>query len=59
VGGAVLGALSPLLRGSLLKYRPVTAAAVASAMLRAAEEDGGGICFHSSDEIVAGSRDKV
>ena len=53
LGAAVLGALRPLLRGPLLQYRPVTGAAVAAAMLRAAEEDGGGVRVHLSDEIAA------
>jgi uncharacterized protein YbjT (DUF2867 family) len=51
LGAAVLGLLRPLLRGPLLKYRPVTGAAVAAAMLRAAEEDGGGVRVHESDEL--------
>ena len=53
LGAALLGVLRPLLRGPLLKYRPVAAATVAAAMLRAAEDDGGGVRVHSSDEIAA------
>ena len=53
-GAAVLQAVSPLLRGSLQKYRPVTGAAVAAAMLQAAAEDGGGVVVHESDELSAG-----
>jgi uncharacterized protein YbjT (DUF2867 family) len=53
-GAILLRALRPLLRGPLLKYRPVTGAAVAAAMLRAAEDDGGGIRVHESDEIGGG-----
>ncbi|MBF9222796.1 NAD-dependent epimerase/dehydratase family protein [Hymenobacter ruricola] len=51
LGGAVLGLLRPLLRGPLLKFRPVTGAAVAAAMLRAAEDDGGGVRVHQSAEL--------
>lgn len=53
VGAVVLGALGPLLRGSWRQYRPVAAATVAAAMLRAAEEDGPGVRVHLSDEIAA------
>jgi uncharacterized protein YbjT (DUF2867 family) len=51
VGAVVLGLLNPLMHGPLQKYRPVTGATVAVAMLRAAEEDGGGVRVHLSDEI--------
>ena len=51
VGTVALRLLQPLLRGPLLKYRPVSAAVVAAAMLRAAEEDGGGVRVHLSDEL--------
>ena len=51
IGAALLRALSPLLLGPLRKYRAVPAAAVARAMLRAAEDDGGGTRVHLSDEI--------
>ncbi len=54
VGAAVLRALRPLLRGPLRKYRPVTGAAVAAAMLRAAEDEGGGVRVHESDELAQG-----
>jgi uncharacterized protein YbjT (DUF2867 family) len=53
VGAALLTLTRPLLRGPLLKYRAVTGAAVAAAMLRAAEEDGGGIRLHESAELVS------
>ena len=48
VAAVVLRAVSPLMRGPLLKYRPVTGATVAAAMLRAAEDGGGGIRVHES-----------
>ncbi|WP_213017941.1 NAD-dependent epimerase/dehydratase family protein [Hymenobacter negativus] len=51
IGAGVLGLLAPLMRGPLLKYRAVPGAAVAAAMLRAAEDDGGGIRIHESDEL--------
>ncbi len=51
LGAAVLALVRPLLRGSWRKYRPVTAATVAQAMLRAAEDDGGGIRLHSSETL--------
>ncbi|HEX8429134.1 NAD-dependent epimerase/dehydratase family protein [Hymenobacter sp.] len=51
IGAVLLRALTPLLLGPLRKYRAVPAAAVARAMLRAAEDDGGGIKVHLSDEI--------
>ncbi|OGX83815.1 NAD-dependent epimerase/dehydratase family protein [Hymenobacter glacialis] len=53
IGAAVLGVLKPLMRGPLEKYRPVMGGTVAAAMLRAAEDDGGGVCIHLSDEIAA------
>ena len=53
VGAVLLRVFRPLLRGPLLKYRPVAAATVAAAMLRAAEDDGGGVRVHLSDEIAA------
>ena len=49
LGAAVLALARPLLRGSWAKYRPVAATTVAQAMLRAAEDDGGGIRIHSSE----------
>ncbi len=48
LAAGALRLLRPLLRGPLLRYRPVLAAAVAVAMLRAAEEDGGGVRVHES-----------
>ncbi|MBD2721614.1 NAD-dependent epimerase/dehydratase family protein [Hymenobacter armeniacus] len=56
IGAVVLRLLRPLLRGPLLKYRPVTGATVAAAMLRAAEEDGGGVRVHESDELAASTK---
>jgi uncharacterized protein YbjT (DUF2867 family) len=55
IGAVLLNVLRPLMVGPLRKYQPVEAATVARAMLRAAEEDGGGIRVHLSDEI-AGAR---
>ena len=52
LGAVVARVFRPVLRGALQKYRPVTAATVAAAMLRAAEDDGGGIRVHESDELV-------
>ena len=46
IGGWMMALVRPLLRGSWQKYRPVTDAAVARAMLHAAEEDGGGVRVH-------------
>ncbi|WP_201978977.1 NAD-dependent epimerase/dehydratase family protein [Hymenobacter rubidus] len=51
IAAAVLRVLQPLMRGPLLKYRPVSGAAVAAAMLRAAEDDGGGVRVHESNEL--------
>ena len=48
LAAGALRLLRPLLRGSLLRYQPVLAATVATAMLRAAEEDGGGVRVHES-----------
>lgn len=56
LGAVMLSVLRPLLRGPLLKYRPVQAVTVAAAMLRAAEDDGGGLRVHLSDEIVTATR---
>ncbi|MCB2409636.1 NAD-dependent epimerase/dehydratase family protein [Hymenobacter lucidus] len=50
-GAVLLRVLNPVLVGPLRKYRAVAAATVARAMLRAAEDDGGGILVHLSDEI--------
>ena len=52
LGTSFLALARPLLRGPLLKYRPVMAAIVATAMLRAAEEDGAGVRGHESAELV-------
>ncbi|MDF7810000.1 NAD-dependent epimerase/dehydratase family protein [Hymenobacter sp. YC55] len=51
IGAVLLRILHPLLLGPLRKYRAVPAAAVAQAMLSAAEDDGGGTKVHLSDEI--------
>ena len=48
LGAVGLGLLRPLLRGPLLKYRPVAGAAVAAAMLQAAEEDSSGVRVHEA-----------
>jgi uncharacterized protein YbjT (DUF2867 family) len=53
LGAGLLRVLRPLLVGPLRTYRPIAAATVARAMLRAAEEDGGGIRVHESAEIAA------
>jgi uncharacterized protein YbjT (DUF2867 family) len=55
LAAVVLRVLNPLMRGPLLKYRPVTGATVAAAMLRAAEDDGGGVRVHESAELSAPS----
>ena len=54
LSAVVLRVLRPLLRGPLLKYRPVSGATVAAAMLRAAEDDGGGVLVHLSDKLLPG-----
>jgi uncharacterized protein YbjT (DUF2867 family) len=51
LGAAALALVRPLLRGGWRKYRPVAAATVAQAMLRAASDDGGGIRIHSSETL--------
>lgn len=51
LGAVVLRVFRPLLRGPLQKYRPVTGATVAAAMLLAAEDDGGGVRVHESGEL--------
>jgi uncharacterized protein YbjT (DUF2867 family) len=50
IGSWLLALARPLLRGSWQKYRPVTAATVARAMLQAAADDGGGIRTHEVSE---------
>lgn len=50
-GEAMLGLLRPVLIGALRKYRPIPAATVAQAMLRAAEAEDTGIQVHLSGEI--------
>ena len=54
LGAVVLGALRPLMRGPLQKYRAVRGAAVAAAMLRAAVAEGSGVRVHSSEELTRG-----
>ncbi|GAB3580463.1 Rossmann-fold NAD(P)-binding domain-containing protein [Hymenobacter daeguensis] len=51
IAAVLLRVLTPVMRGPLRQYRPVTGAAVAAAMLRAAEDDGGGIRVHESAEL--------
>ncbi|SES90120.1 NAD(P)H-binding protein [Hymenobacter actinosclerus] len=51
LAGGLLALLKPLLRGPLRPYRAINADTVARAMLRAAEDDGGGIRIHRSDAI--------
>lgn len=51
LSAAVLTLARPLLRGSWAKYRPIAATTVAQAMLRAAEDDGGGLRIHSSETL--------
>lgn len=51
LGAAMLALVQPLLRGSWRKYRAVPAATVAQAMLRAAQDDGGGVRIHSSETL--------
>jgi uncharacterized protein YbjT (DUF2867 family) len=46
LGGLLLKLVSPLLRGNWQKYRAIKGEAVARAMLRAAEDDGGGVRVH-------------
>ena len=46
--GALLALARPLLLGPLRPYRAVPAATVAAAMLRAAEDDGGGVRVHEA-----------
>lgn len=46
LSGLLLRLVGPLLRGSWQKYRAISAEAVARAMLRAAEDDGGGVRVH-------------
>jgi uncharacterized protein YbjT (DUF2867 family) len=50
IGGWLLALARPLLRGRWQKYRPVSAATVARALLQAAAEDGGGIRIHEVSE---------
>ncbi|MDO7846551.1 NAD-dependent epimerase/dehydratase family protein [Hymenobacter sp. M29] len=54
IAAVLLRVLNPLLRGPLLKYRAVPGATVAAAMLRAAEDDGGGVRVHESAELAKG-----
>ena len=51
IGAVLLQLATPLLAGPLRRYRAIDAAAVARAMLRAAEDDGGGVRVHLSDAI--------
>lgn len=51
LGAAMLTLARSLLRGGWAKYRPVATTTVAQAMLRAAEDDGGGIRIHGSETL--------
>ncbi|GAB2790597.1 uncharacterized protein YbjT (DUF2867 family) [Hymenobacter luteus] len=51
LGAVVLGALRPVLVGPLRQYRAMEAAAVARAMLHAAEQDTSGIHVHLSGSM--------
>jgi uncharacterized protein YbjT (DUF2867 family) len=51
IGAGLLGLLAPLMRGPLLSYRAVPGAAVATAMLRAAEAENDGVRVHESAEL--------
>ncbi|GAA4345896.1 oxidoreductase [Hymenobacter saemangeumensis] len=53
LGAVVLKVLAPVLLGPLRTYRPIDAGTVARAMLRAAEDDGGGIRVHESAEMAS------
>ncbi len=55
IGAVALRVLNPLMRGTLRKYRAVTGAAVAAAMLRAAGADATGMQVHESEELSAGA----
>ena len=48
VAAAALALAGPLLRGGWAKYRPVPAAAVAAALLRAAKSDAAGVQVHEA-----------
>ncbi len=48
VGAVAMQLLRPLLRGPLLKYRPVSGAAMAAAMLHAAETEHNGVQVHEA-----------
>ena len=54
LGAMGLRLLRPLLRGPLLKYRPVAAAAVAAAMLQAAADDSDGVRVHEAAGLLPG-----
>lgn len=47
---------SPLLRGSMQKYKPIQADQVARAMYAAAQSDSSGVAVHPSDEIAEMAR---
>lgn len=51
IGLGILGALSPLMIGGLKKYAPVSAEAVASAMIRAVNTEKEGVIVIESDRI--------
>lgn len=54
VAAVFMKVIQPLLLGPLRVYRPMTAQAVAQAMLDAARQDGGGVRTYLSDVIAAG-----
>jgi len=56
IGAVLMKLLQPIMLGPLRKYRAVSALAVARAMLHAAEEEGGGVRVHLSDEIALAGR---
>ncbi len=52
IASAVMGVVSPLMRGPLARYRPLEASAVAAAMVAAAKQNLRGIHIFESDHIV-------
>ncbi|UYZ61521.1 oxidoreductase [Hymenobacter weizhouensis] len=56
LGAVLLRLATPLLRGRWQHYRAIGADTVARAMLRAAEDDGGGVRVHLSAAIARGGQ---